>query len=289
MSEEHVTVRFTSSLRTSEKTDELDAALAASQGQLSNVEKKKKVNIPAGTNLRTGKAYGPKNYSYCDIADVLSEVRKILSKNGIAFIQGTDIRGDMLVLITRLSCKGQWIESDYPVCPISLDLQERGIAMTYARRYALCALVGIAGEDDTDGEDAADPKAPGRASPKTLPPPPPPPPPKEADPAAGEKRFDAKAHLSELEGLLNKAKNLERIKKIWTHHESAVSDQKTWEPFEDRALECLTSNEQRLEGAAMQRGYDAQRDGAGRAAPPGEFDPSAWLNGWDSAAREAKK
>jgi hypothetical protein len=50
---------------------------------------------------------------------------------------------------------GEWISSDWPVCPISETAapHRMGAALTYARRYALFALVGIAGEDDLDAPD----------------------------------------------------------------------------------------------------------------------------------------
>ena len=57
-----------------------------------------------------------------------------------------------------LHASGEWIASDWPVCPIS-DLsspRRMGAALTYARRYALFTLVGIAGEDDLDAPDLQD-------------------------------------------------------------------------------------------------------------------------------------
>src|SRR6059036_2042273 len=50
---------------------------------------------------------------------------------------------------------GEWIASDWPVCPVSetANPQRMGAALTYARRYALFTLVGIAGEDDLDAPD----------------------------------------------------------------------------------------------------------------------------------------
>ena len=50
---------------------------------------------------------------------------------------------------------GEWIASDWPVCAISETAtpHRMGAALTYARRYALFTLVGIAGEDDLDAPD----------------------------------------------------------------------------------------------------------------------------------------
>src|SRR5947207_2668701 len=53
---------------------------------------------------------------------------------------------------------GEWISSDWPVCPLAdmASPQRMGAALTYARRYALFTLVGIAGEDDLDAPDLHD-------------------------------------------------------------------------------------------------------------------------------------
>src|SRR5262249_61346895 len=81
-----------------------------------------------------------------------------LGRYEIATIQTTAIDKDagLLRLTTVLAhSSGEWISSDWPVCPISdiASAQRMGAALTYARRYALFALVGIAGEDDLDAPD----------------------------------------------------------------------------------------------------------------------------------------
>jgi hypothetical protein len=59
---------------------------------------------------------------------------------------------------TLAHSSGEWIASDWPVCPIAdmASPQRMGAALTYARRYALFTLVGIAGEDDLDAPDLHD-------------------------------------------------------------------------------------------------------------------------------------
>jgi ERF superfamily len=92
---------------------------------------------------------------YATLDAGLTIVRAALSKNGIAFTQGTRLDGDLLVLETRLShASGEWMESEYPVCRFPAKPQEIGSAMSYAKRYALFSIVGIAGGDDDDGEAA---------------------------------------------------------------------------------------------------------------------------------------
>src|ERR1700752_2823389 len=56
---------------------------------------------------------------------------------------------------TLVHASGEWVSSDWPVCPVSETVapQRLGAALTYARRYALFTLVGIAGEDDLDAPD----------------------------------------------------------------------------------------------------------------------------------------
>jgi hypothetical protein len=89
-------------------------------------------------------------------------VRKTLSQYEIATVQTTSI--DEAAGIVRLStvlahASGEWIASDWPVCPIGETErpQRMGAALTYARRYSLFTLVGIAGEDDLDAPDLTDP------------------------------------------------------------------------------------------------------------------------------------
>ena len=127
-------------MKTSDNIEHLSTALATAQGALKNPPKNK-VNPHFKSR-------------YVDLSDGLDAIRECLSKNGLAFIQGTSISDNMIVLNTRITHKsGQWLESDYPVGGLGRP-QEMGSAMTYARRYALFSLVGVAGEDDDDGNAA---------------------------------------------------------------------------------------------------------------------------------------
>ena len=89
-------------------------------------------------------------------------MRKILGQHEIAIVQTTSIdqAGGIINLTTILAhASGEWIASDWPVCPISETAtpHRMGAALTYARRYALFTLVGIAGEDDLDAPDLSAP------------------------------------------------------------------------------------------------------------------------------------
>lgn len=92
---------------------------------------------------------------YADLATVLKTVRPVLARHGIALVQSTQVEGERLVLVTRLMWRGEEIESTYPVEPVKRDPQGYGSALTYARRYALQALVGVAADEDDDGNAAS--------------------------------------------------------------------------------------------------------------------------------------
>src|SRR5262249_37187960 len=95
---------------------------------------------------------------YAPLSSGLGIVRKGLGRHEIATIQTTAIDKDagLLRLTTVLAhASGEWISSEWPVCAIAdmTSAQRMGAALTYARRYALFTLVGIAGEDDLDAPD----------------------------------------------------------------------------------------------------------------------------------------
>ena len=147
-----------SALRTSVHTDKFDVALAKAQVELENPAKTKTAKVK-GVSKKTGKDF-EMSYTYADIGDVLASARPILAKHGISITQVPMPRANMMMLVTRLSHAGQWIEGDYPVCQIAADHQQMGSALTYARRYALTAMIGVAAEDDDDGANAASPQRP---------------------------------------------------------------------------------------------------------------------------------
>ena len=139
--------------RSSESVAALAAALAKAQAELVNPEKSLTAIIRTG---RPGE--GERSFRYAPLASGLDIVRKTLGQHEIATIQSTAIDKDAGVvnLTTMLAhASGEWIASDWPVCPVAetANPQRMGAALTYARRYALFTLVGIAGEDDLDAPD----------------------------------------------------------------------------------------------------------------------------------------
>jgi ERF superfamily len=91
---------------------------------------------------------------YADLAAVFDAVRKPLADNGLSITQTTQLRDGALILRTTLRhSTGQWIASDYPL-PLNAKPQDLGSALTYGRRYELSAIVGVAADEDDDGEGA---------------------------------------------------------------------------------------------------------------------------------------
>jgi hypothetical protein len=139
--------------RSSETVAALASALAKAQAELINPEKSLTATIRTG---RPGD--GERSFRYAPLSSGLDIVRKTLGQHEIATLQTTaiDQTAGMVNLTTTLAhASGEWIASDWPVCPIAetANPQRMGAALTYARRYALFTLVGIAGEDDLDAPD----------------------------------------------------------------------------------------------------------------------------------------
>jgi ERF superfamily len=139
--------------RSSESVAALASALAKAQAELVNPEKSLTATI---RTARPGEA--ERTFRYAPLSSGLDIVRKTLGQHEIATVQTTaiDQASGILNLTTMLAhASGEWIASDWPVCPIAemANPQRMGAALTYARRYALFTLVGIAGEDDLDAPD----------------------------------------------------------------------------------------------------------------------------------------
>src|SRR6476469_2873151 len=139
--------------RSSESVAALASALAKAQAELVNPEKSLTASIRTG---RPGE--GERSFRYAPLSSGLDIVRRTLGQHEIATIQTTavDQTAGLVNLTTMLAhASGEWIASDWPVCPLAdmASPQRMGAALTYARRYALFTLVGIAGEDDIDAPD----------------------------------------------------------------------------------------------------------------------------------------
>jgi len=93
---------------------------------------------------------------YAPLPEILNDIRPLLSKHGLSLLQSPSGDGDKIVITTLLMHEsGEWIET----CPLILKAdkataQGAGSAITYGRRYALSAVLGISSEDDDDGNQA---------------------------------------------------------------------------------------------------------------------------------------
>jgi hypothetical protein len=142
--------------RSSETIGAIAAALAKAQAELTNPEK---------ALIATIRASNPRDqdqtFRYAALSSGLDIVRKAFGAHEIATVQTTaiDKEAGMIRLTTTLAhSSGEWLSSEWPVCAIGETATPRrmGAALTYARRYALFTLVGIAGEDDLDAPDLAE-------------------------------------------------------------------------------------------------------------------------------------
>jgi hypothetical protein len=139
--------------RSSESIGAIASALAKAQSELTNPEKSLVATVRSPFVRE-----GDRTFRYASLASGLDIVRKTLGKHEIATVQTTAIDKEVgLIRLTTILAhsSGEWLSSDWPVCSIgdSAAPQRMGTALTYARRYALFTLVGIAGEDDLDAPD----------------------------------------------------------------------------------------------------------------------------------------
>src|SRR6185369_13832439 len=139
--------------RCSESIGAIAAALAKAQGELVNPEKSLTAIIRSPFPREADRTF-----RYASLSTGLEIVRKALGKYEIATVQTTaiDHEAGLIRLTTVLAhSSGEWVSSDWPVCPVGETAapHKMGAALTYARRYSLFTLVGIAGEDDLDAPD----------------------------------------------------------------------------------------------------------------------------------------
>jgi hypothetical protein len=130
----------------SEQINELVTALAKAQGEISPALKDS--NNPFFKS------------KYADLSSVWNACREPLSRHGIAIVQTMDSREGQLFLTTTLAhSSGQWMKSYMPIIMEKNTPQALGSAITYMRRYALSAIVGMTSEEDDDGNEATRPSS----------------------------------------------------------------------------------------------------------------------------------
>ena len=144
-------------METSENINEISSALAKAQGQIENA-----IKDSSNPFFKS---------KYADLTSVWAACRRQLSENGLSVIQSPEESSHGISVVTMLChSSGQWIRSKYsmPCDSSKLTPQVIGSAITYARRYALSAMVGIAPHDDDDGNEASNKPANNAEKPKPF-------------------------------------------------------------------------------------------------------------------------
>jgi len=149
-------------MKTSDTLDKFAPAFLAAQAAMGGV-------IKSAENPFYKSVYAP-------LEDCWAAVKAHLHANGISVLQIPSMLADKLVLVTRLQHEsGQYAEGVYPIRPTKDDPQGVGSAITYTRRYSLCAMCMLCAETDDDGALASKPptrpapaqrKTPARGAPK---------------------------------------------------------------------------------------------------------------------------
>lgn len=138
-------------MRTSDKIDEIAPAFVAATRDLKNPAKDATIQ---GSERRPAIAY-------LSHPGLVEAVRKALRDTGLTYIQEVlETDGGIGVTTRIVHLSGQWIETGPLVLPFSGGAQDAGSAITYARRYALAAIMGMAADEDDDGTKAQ--RTPGR-------------------------------------------------------------------------------------------------------------------------------
>jgi hypothetical protein len=130
-----------------EKHETLEAALCAAQGEFDKIVKDRLAKV---RSQKTGAEF---SYTFADLADVLAAVTPALVKHSIVQVQRMEVRDGLQLLVSELRGYGAVIASEMILPLAGLDPQSCGKVITYYRRYALQALLGVAAERDDDAAD----------------------------------------------------------------------------------------------------------------------------------------
>lgn len=132
-------------MQTSDLICDLAGALAKAQGQFGNVAKNREVTV----KTKTGGSY---KFKYATLDAISEAIRKPLSDNGLSYIQAVTHAERGMAIDTRLMhASGQWLQTVTPIKTDGDGNQAIGSAITYGRRYALSAMLGIVSDEDDDG------------------------------------------------------------------------------------------------------------------------------------------
>lgn len=134
--------------KTSDDIKAIAAALAKAQAAFPDIPKDKEVKVKT-------KSGGEYSYWYAELSSIIKATRKPLTENELSFIQGVVENDKGMLCVTRLvHSSGQWYETQTPMILKETDMQGMAAALTFSSRYGLSKLIGVAAEDDTDGDGA---------------------------------------------------------------------------------------------------------------------------------------
>lgn len=142
-------IEASDALRTTDALNELADALAKAQASFPVIEKTRTATINS--------AKGSYSYTYADLSDIFRALREPLSKNGLSVVQ---VINSTILQTVLMHTSGQRIVSYSILTCAAADPKVSGAELTYRRRQALCAILGIAAEDDTDGDGTDDDQRP---------------------------------------------------------------------------------------------------------------------------------
>lgn len=136
--------------RESPETGQIAAALVTALGNLRNPPRNRSVEV----STRGGGRY---SFRYATLDKILDLARPVLAAEGLALFQpiSTNEKGAMVLVTRLLHRSGEWMETSIPLPTPGGDPQAFGSAVTYLRRYAVTALLGIASDEDDDANRAA--------------------------------------------------------------------------------------------------------------------------------------
>jgi hypothetical protein len=126
-------------METSESIKELATALCKFQGAVEKIRKTEENPFFKS--------------KYADLSSILDAIREPMAENGLSFVQCPTGEDELMTMLMHTS--GEWIKSSYTMKPVKNDPQGRGSAITYQRRYALSAILGLNIDEDDDGNAAS--------------------------------------------------------------------------------------------------------------------------------------
>jgi len=137
-------------------TPNLNAALAKAQGQMDLAVMGATAQVGGGTDKDTGQKRAVRSYMYANLASAIDSSREALAANGLAVMQEVETNETSVTVATILLHSSGEQRTQRMTLPVTArTAQAFGSAITYARRYAFCALLNIAGEADDDGASAS--------------------------------------------------------------------------------------------------------------------------------------